>query len=91
MIAVICTYAKVTEVIPFKKLKYSWKYDGYEGISFVSMELSDLGNKTRLKLTHEGLDTFPISNPDFARKNFSESWNYIINTSLKKYLELEIK
>lgn len=82
---------EVTEVIPFKKIKYSWRYDGYEGISFVTMELSDRGNKTKLKLTHEGLDSFPTSNPDFARKNFSEGWNYIINTSLKKYLEPEAK
>ncbi len=80
---------KVTEVIPFKKLKYSWRYDGYEGISFVSMELSDQGRQTKLKLTHEGLESFPISNPDFDRKNFAEGWNYIINTSLKKYLEPE--
>src|SRR5690349_17413213 len=63
---------KVTEVIPFKKLKYSWRYDGYEGISFVSMELSDQGSQTKLKLTHEGLESFPISNPDFDRKNFTE-------------------
>ena len=78
---------KIIEAVPLKKLKYSWRYDGYEGISFVTMELSGQGDKTKLKLTHEGLDSFPISNPDFARKNFAEGWNYIINTSLKKYLE----
>ena len=27
---------KVTEVIPNKKLTYSWRYDGYEGIFFVA-------------------------------------------------------
>lgn len=78
---------RVTEVIPNKKLKYSWRYNGYEGNSFVTIELSPLGNQTKFKLTHEGLDTFPASNADFDRKNFAEGWNYIVNTSLLKYLE----
>jgi uncharacterized protein YndB with AHSA1/START domain len=30
---------KVIEVIPKKKLTYSWRYDGYEGDSFVTFEL----------------------------------------------------
>src|SRR5437879_12247629 len=78
---------KVTEAIPNKKLKYSWRYDGYEGISFVTIELVSHGKQTKLKLIHEGLESFQMSNPDFAKKNFSEGWNYIIHTSLHKYLE----
>ncbi len=78
---------KITEVIPRKKLQYSWQYDGYEGNSFVTFELFAEGNKTRLKLTHEGLETFPISNPDFAKENFVEGWTYLIGTSLKEFAE----
>lgn len=78
---------KVTEVIPGKKLTYSWKYDGYEGMSYVTFELFGEGDKTRLVLTHEGLHTFPESNPDLARHNFAEGWNHIIGISLKEYLE----
>lgn len=78
---------KVVEVIPNKKLKYSWRYDGFEGNSFATIELTSQGNQTRLKLSHEGLDTFPPGVADFDRKNFAEGWNYIINTSLKGYLE----
>jgi len=81
---------RVTEVITHKKLKYSWRYEGYEGISFVTFELTSEGNGTRLKLTHEGLDTFPMNNPDFARENFAEGWNYIVNTSLRNYLEPDL-
>ncbi len=80
---------KITEVIPNKKLKYSWCYGGYEGASFVTIELFSQGKQTKLKLIHEGLESFPMSNPDFAKKNFSEGWNYIINTSLHKYLEAD--
>ena len=78
---------KVTEVIVGKKLQYSWRYKGYEGNSFVTFELFERDNKTLLRLIHTGLETFPKENPDFAKKNFEEGWNSIINTSLKNYLE----
>ncbi|MBK8842033.1 MAG: SRPBCC domain-containing protein [Saprospiraceae bacterium] len=78
---------EVTEVIPEQKLTYSWKYKGYAGISFVSFELFPDGENTKLKLTHEGLESFPNENADFARHNFEEGWDSIINESLQKYLE----
>lgn len=78
---------KITEVIPGKKLTHSWRYDGYEGNSFVTFELFEEGNKTRLRLTHAGLETFPESNADFAKENFVEGWTQIIGTSLKECLE----
>ncbi len=78
---------EITEVIPEKKLTYSWRYDGYEGISFVTFELFEEDDKTRLKLTHRGLESFPKSNPDLARHNFEKGWDQILNTSLVEYLE----
>ncbi len=78
---------KVTEVVTGKKLTYSWRYDGYEGNSFVTFELFPEGNNTRLKLTHKGLETFPANNPDFAKENFVAGWNDIIGDSLKEFLE----
>jgi len=78
---------KIKEVNPEKKLTYSWRYDGYEGISFVTFELFQEGNKTRLRLTHEGLDTFPSSNKDFARENFEAGWADIIGRSLAGFVE----
>lgn len=79
---------KITDAIKNKKLRYSWRYDGYEGISFVTFELFDEGEKTKLKLTHEGLETFPKTvNNDFAKENFVEGWTYLTGISLKEYLE----
>ena len=79
---------KVTEVIPGKKLVHSWRYDGFEGISFVTWELFDENGKTRVVLTHSGLETFPAdTNPDFAPDNFKMGWNEIIGKSLKNHLE----
>lgn len=77
---------QIKEVIIEKKLKYSWRYDGFEGNSFVTFELFKEGQKTKLVLTHEGLETFPASNLDFAFSNFVEGWTYFINTALEKLL-----
>jgi uncharacterized protein YndB with AHSA1/START domain len=81
-----CHLCKITEVISQKKLAYSWRYKGHEGDSLVTLELSADGDKTRLRLTHEGLETFPKA-PSFARKNFMEGWTQIIGSSLKEFVE----
>ena len=65
----------------------SWRYYGYEGNSFVTFELFAEGGKTRLKLTHEGIETFPASNPDFARESFMNGWTFLIGPSLQKDAE----
>jgi uncharacterized protein YndB with AHSA1/START domain len=77
---------KIAEVIPQKKLAYTWRYKGHEGNSLVTFELFADGDKTRLKLTHEGLETFPKT-PSFARKSFMEGWTQIIGSSLKEFVE----
>ena len=48
---------EIIEVEENNKLKYSWRYDGYPGKSFVTFELFEEGKKTKIKLTHEGLET----------------------------------
>ena len=77
---------KVTEVIPQKKLAYTWRYKGQEGDSLVTFELFADGDETRLKLTHQGLETFPKT-AAFARKNFEAGWTAIIDSELKQFLE----
>ena len=78
---------KILEVIPEKKLKHTWEYVGYEGMSYVTIELFPEGDSTRVKLTHEGLETFPASNTDFAKGNFAEGWTAIIGKLLKEFVE----
>lgn len=78
---------EITEVVPGKKLAYSWKYEGYDGMSHVTFELFEEKNGTRLKLTHSGIDTFPADIPELAIHNFENGWNHIINVSLKAYLK----
>ena len=71
-----------------KKIAYSWRYDGFEGNSLATLELSAEGEKTTLTLTHYGIETFPITDSNaFAKENFAEGWNYITGTSLKQFVE----
>jgi uncharacterized protein YndB with AHSA1/START domain len=78
---------EVKEVIPMKKLSYSWRYEGVEGDSLVAFELFPDGDQTKVRVTHTGLETFPPESGDFAKENFLEGWTFIINNSLKEFVE----
>jgi len=78
---------EITEVIPNEKLEYSWHYDGYEGNTLLTFILVEQGNKTLLKFSHAGIETFPANNPDLALSNFVTGWNQIIHTSIKEYID----
>lgn len=78
---------KITEIIPEKRLSYTWKYENLPGESTVTFELFEEGLQTRLKLTHTGLESFRTDHPDFAIPSFNAGWTYIIGTSLKDFVE----
>lgn len=78
---------RVTEVIPGRKLSYTWQYEKLPGVTTVTFELFPEGNSTRLKLTHEGIESLASGGPDYDRSNFVEGWNHIIGTSLPGWLE----
>jgi uncharacterized protein YndB with AHSA1/START domain len=77
---------RVTEVVPQKKIAYTWRYKGEPGDSLVTLELFAEGDNTRVKLTHTGIETFPKT-PAYARKNFESGWTAIIGTELKQFVE----
>ena len=80
---------QVKEVIPNKKLSYSWRYEKEPGDTLVTFELFPEDGKTRLKLTHAGFETLTSGNPDLAKPNFESGWSSIIGKRLKEYLEKE--
>lgn len=69
---------KITEVITGRKFSYSWRYEGFRGNSFVTFELFANGATTTLRLTHEGLETFPMSKPDFNNGQYVPDWTTMI-------------
>lgn len=78
---------EVTEAIPNRRLQYTWRYEGYPGLSTVTFELFEEGKQTRVRITHAGLETFPSDNPDFRRSNFEGGWNEILGTMLTTHLQ----
>jgi uncharacterized protein YndB with AHSA1/START domain len=79
---------KVTEVIPEKLIKYSWRYEGYRGDSVLAMELSKEDDLIRLRLTHTVTEDFEERIPEFTRESGLQGWTYFIKESLVKYLNI---
>jgi uncharacterized protein YndB with AHSA1/START domain len=79
---------KITEVEPGRKISYNWKYEGYAGDSFVTFQLSEQGNFSKLTLTHRVTESFPQDIPEFKRESCEEGWNWFIKQRLKAYLKV---
>ena len=77
---------RIKEMIPEKKIAYTWRYKGEPGESLVTFELFADGDKTRVRVTHTGIETFPKT-PAYARKNFEAGWTAIVGTELKQFVE----
>ena len=78
---------KVTDVAPGRRIAYDWRYGGYPGVSKVVWEVSEKPNGTKLKLTHQGHETFPQDDPVFSRESGQAGWEYFLHESLKAFLE----
>ncbi|MBC8352319.1 MAG: SRPBCC domain-containing protein [Planctomycetes bacterium] len=78
---------KVTDVVPKKRIAYSWRYEGYPGDSTVVWELSESANGTKLLFTHVGHETFPQDDPIFSRESGQAGWDYLVGESLPAFLQ----
>jgi uncharacterized protein YndB with AHSA1/START domain len=77
----------VTDVIPGHKLRYNWKYEEYQGDSFVTFEIFENEGKISVRLTAEVTEDFEEGIPEFTRASCVGGWNYFIGLRLKDYLE----
>jgi len=77
---------KVKKAVKEQKLAYTWRYEGYDGDSLVSFNFMPENQRTKLILTHEGLESFP-PDPDFAIANFRQGWTEILGTNLRNFVE----
>lgn len=79
---------KIIEVVNGRKLVHSWEYPDYTGYSILTWQLSSQdSNLTELKLRHFFGIPFDSSVPALQKEQFEKGWDYIVNTSLKEYLE----
>lgn len=80
---------RITEVIPSRKITYGWSYKEYDGNSFVTFDLFDDDEKTKLKLSVKVTEDFPADIPEFTSESCHGGWNYFIVENLKNYIELD--
>lgn len=78
---------EIKDVILFQKLSYSWRYEGLSGESLVTFEITPLSGQVLLRLTHDGIESFPSENPDLHKENFDGGWEAIIKDSLRNYVD----
>jgi len=70
---------QVLEIVPEKKLVYSWASAQIPIKTLVTITLSAENQKTRLVLVHSGWDTLPPSEQEAARP-FDQGWNDHLKT-----------
>ena len=81
---------EIIEVIPKKRIVYSWQYKEYPGEGKVYFDISEESDTVKLTLTNVGLETFPDTIPEFKRASCEGGWNYFIKNRLKSFLEKSI-
>ncbi|MBA3828218.1 MAG: SRPBCC domain-containing protein [Taibaiella sp.] len=80
------TSCRVLEVVTGSKLSYTWSFDEHPYDTVVTFELFPDGDKTRLRLTHEGQANIPSEDKDYARDSFKGGWEQFLNKLLPEYL-----
>lgn len=78
---------KVQEVIPMKKISYTWRYEQTKGDTLVIFELEEHDGQTVVTLTHEGVELFADHGADFSKDCFDAGWTEFIENALKKFAE----
>ena len=80
----------ITEVEPFKKIVYNWKYKEYIGNSFVHFELFEEKNETKLRVTSIVTEEFPNNIPEFEPESCRTGWDYFIKQNLKEFIKRKV-
>ena len=78
---------RILEVIPNKKITYHWSYLEYPGEGRVTFEIGPIENGSKLRLTNEGLATFPVDIREFTRESCAGGWAYFLKGKLIGYLD----
>jgi hypothetical protein len=80
---------RITDVIPLQKIVYDWRYKDFPGAGTVAFEIFGKGDGSLLRVTTEGIDSFPQNIPEFTRESCEGGWKYFIQANLKNYIEAE--
>ena len=76
----------IIESIPGSKIVYDWRYKDLPGVGKVTFEVFSEGDGSRLRVTNEGLESFPHEIPEFSRESCVGGWKYFVQGNLQDYL-----
>lgn len=77
---------KIIEIIPEKKLSYTWAVENMLSDTLVTYELEEQDDKTKLTLTHSGWDKVTLAKPGADRDAYNNGWDQVL-PGLKKYID----
>lgn len=78
----------VTALLALQKFQHTWTHPQQsKGSSLLTWELFPRGVQTRVRLTHSGLEQLADGGPAFAKANYEQGWNEIMNKLLRSFLE----
>jgi uncharacterized protein YndB with AHSA1/START domain len=79
---------KILQIIPEALLQHTWTHPQQsKGSSTLTWNIESISsNKTKVTLTHIGLDSFADAGAAFAPENFEMGWNALVKTNLRNYL-----
>ena len=70
----------ILEAVPGERIVYDWRYDGYDGVSRLTMALAPEGpDRTRFRIVHETLEPFDNTIPEFQSDSCRTGWNYFMD------------
>ena len=78
---------KIIDLVPGDRIVYDWRYPDFPGAGTVTFEVFEKAEGSRVRVTNEGLETFPLGIPEFSRQSCEAGWKYFIQENLKNYLE----
>lgn len=76
----------ITELIPEKKLSYTWNMTVIDGETLVTWELQEQDGSTKLTLTHKGWDKVKFNTAELSLNDYHNGWNHFTN-KLKEFSE----
>ena len=78
---------KILEVVSNRLIRYHWSYVEYPGTGSVTFELTGKEDRTLIRVTNKGLETFPQDIPEFSAESCQEGWKYFLGR-LKEFIEM---
>ena len=77
---------KVLEVNPGKSMLVNWKYPPHKGEGLVKFEVAPQNNNSLVRVTCDGIDSFPQDVPEFTPESCRSSWEYFLQGRLAIFI-----